>query len=353
MTPPTWNEQYESERTRLLEELGKATDGGIVESLQHIGATSVPGMQGSPCVDIGLAVWPFPLEAGSRSRLEALGYQIVDGFATESPQQRFRHESGLWQLFILEPGVEHWYDFLLVGDYLRHNDRARAEFSTKKSKAAMDKSALFAELLPAAHQWWIKHYGFAALETVIDELKQASFPWFVAGGWALELLAGRVQRVHHDVDIILPRDSQFELQKYLLARDWKLITPFEKRLEPWPPHMRLELPRHQVHAHRGDEFIDFLLTDIQEVWRYRREPLIIRSLDLMSLRSESGIPYLAPELVLLFKSRNTSDHERAKDQTDFGNALPHLEPERRAWLHWALTATNPNHAWKARLAESF
>jgi GrpB-like predicted nucleotidyltransferase (UPF0157 family) len=349
MMSPNWKEQYESEKIRLLDAFGKVTDGGIIESIQHIGATSVPGMQGFPCVDVGLAVWPFPLEAGPKSKLEALGYQAVDGFTESLRQQRFRHESGLFQLFVLEPGIGDWYDFLLVGDYLRHNDKACDEISAKKSNAALEKSVLFAELLPDAHRWWIDHYSFAPLEAVTNELKEASFPWLVAGGWALELLAGRVQRVHHDVDVIIPRDSQFEMQKYLLARNWKLITPFEKRLESWPPHMRLELPRHQVHAHRDDDFIDFLLTDIQDVWRYRREPLVIRSKEKMSLRSESDIPYLAPELVLLFKSKNTSSHERAKDQDDFERALPHLEPERRAWLRWALIATAPDYPWISQL----
>jgi len=349
MTSSTWNEQYESEKSRLLAALGRIPDGGIVESIQHIGATSVPGMSGSPCVDIGVAIWPFPLETDAKSRLEALGYQSMAGFPEGQPQQRFRKESGAFELFLLESGVKDWYDFLLVGNYLRHNHRARDEVSKKKKTAAVDKSALFAELLPDAHQWWIEHYGFAPLEAVTHELREASFPWFVAGGWALELFAGRVQRLHHDVDIIIPRDLQFELQNHLLARDWKVVTPFNKRAEPWPPHMRLELPRHQVHAYRGEDFIDFLLTDIDEVWRYRREPLVLRSTEKMSLRSEKGIPYLAPELVLLFKSKNTSNHERAKDQMDFEKAWPHLDPERRAWLRWALVATNPEHSWIKQL----
>jgi GrpB-like predicted nucleotidyltransferase (UPF0157 family) len=345
MTFSDWTEQFEFEKDRLLEALGRVTDGGMIDSVAHVGATSVPGLQGSDCVDIGLSVWPFPLEAGPQSRLEALGYQTVEGAAGSPPWQRFRHASGSFQLFVFEHGIKAWYDFLLVGDYIRHNGRVRDEIPARKSDPALDKTVLFAGLLPAAHQWWIEHYGFAPLEAVTNELKEAAFPWFVAAGWALELFAGKVQRVHHDVDIIIPRDSQFELQTYLLARDWKLVTPFQKRLERWPPHMRLELPRHQVHAHREDEFIDFLLTDIQEVWRYRREPLVIRTLERMSLRSASGIPYLAPELALLFKSRNTSNHDRPKDQADFERALPRLEPERRAWLRWALVATAPDHPW--------
>jgi len=88
---------------------------------------------------------------------------------------------------------------------------------------------------------------------------------------------------------------------------------------------------------------------MENVWRYRREPFVPRSKEKMSLRSASGIPYLAPELVLLFKSKNKSNHERTKDQADFETALPHLDPERRAWLRWALVATFPERVWIGQL----
>jgi hypothetical protein len=213
----------------------------------------------------------------------------------------------------------------------------------------VDKSALFASVLPDAHTWWIKQYGFSPVEDVAQEFKEAPFEWYISGGWAVDLFLGQVQRVHHDVDVIVPRRSQLDLQRHLTDRGWKLITPFERRLGPWPPHMRLELPRHQVHAYRDGQFIDLLLTDMEDVWRYRREPSILRTKERMSLTGQNGIPYLAPELVLLFKSKNTSDHERPKDHSDFERAYPHLEPERRAWLYWALMATDPDHAWIRQL----
>jgi hypothetical protein len=348
MTLNHWEQQYQAERSQLLEALGKVTAGGIVESIQHIGATSVMGLHGSSCIDIGLAVWPFPLEIDARSKLEALGYQIVEGF-TGAPQQQFRHEFGTFQLFVFESGIGDWYDLLLIRDYLRDNRQARDEASARKTNSGLDKSVFFQGMLPDARQWWIQHYGFSPLEEAANEMKDARFEWYVAGGWALDLFLGRVERVHHDVDVIVPRSSQVELQNYLTERGWTLITPFEKQLQPWPPHMRLELPRHQVHAHRDDSFIDLLLTDMNDVWRYRREPAILRSREKISLKSEGGIPYLAPELVLLFKSRNTSNHERLKDQVDFEKALPLLELERRAWLYWALVATSPEHAWIPQL----
>ena len=343
-----WKEQYESERERLIHALGLVVEGGIVEAIQHVGATSVPDLYGSACMDIGLAVWPFPLEEGPRSWLEISGYQLVSG-SEERPEQRYLHESNSFQLIFVEPGSDRWSDLILTRDYLCHDRPAREEISRQKKDARLEKSQLFKNLLPDAHQWWIDHYQFSPVEAVADELKGVSFPWYISSGWALDLFLGRVHRVHHDVDVVLPRTGQLELQKHLTERGWKWVTPFEKRLEIWPPHMRLELPRHQVHAHRGEEFIDFLLTEMDEVWKYRREPSLIRSLERISLRTEKGIPYLAPELVLLFKSQNTSNQERPKDELDFERALPYLDKERRAWLRWALIATAPDHPWISKL----
>jgi GrpB-like predicted nucleotidyltransferase (UPF0157 family) len=344
-----WKAQFESERDRLINALGKVVEGGIVEAIQHVGATSVANMYGSPCVDIGLAVWPFPLEAGPRSTLEALGYQIMSGYE-ESPEQRFRHESDSFQLYFMEPGSERWSDLVLTRDHLHHDRAACEEMSLQKKNADVDKSQLFKNLLPTAHKWWIAYYQFSPVEAVANELKDVSFPWYISSGWALDLFLGQVNRVHHDVDVVVPRTAQMELQKYLIGRGWKLVTPFKKHLEVWPPYMQLELPRHQVHAHREDEFMEFLFTEMNEVWKYRREPSVVRSLEKISLKTKNGIPYLAPELVLLFKSKNTSNQERAKDESDFQMTLPHLDSERRAWLRWALIATSPDHTWIQKLS---
>ena len=77
MIVENFTQQYAEEHDRLIDVLGRITDGGIIEAIQHIGATSVPGLTGSSCVDIGLAVWPFPLEDGPKSRLEALGAKVA------------------------------------------------------------------------------------------------------------------------------------------------------------------------------------------------------------------------------------------------------------------------------------
>lgn len=353
-----WGDQFARERGRIVGALGAITDGGIVEQLEHVGATSVPGLHGRPCVDVALAVWPFPLEETTRHALTALGYELDPDFAG-APEQRFQHASAAFRLYVVEAGSPLWSDFVVVREHLRHNVAARQALSARKQE--WHGGAESAEYREAKRRWleqlvgdarrtWVEREGFAPIHQVAEELRDFPAPWYIGGGWALDLYLGRVTRVHHDVDVVVSRADQLALQQHLTERGWKLLAPFEGRLQPWPMHLRLELPRHQVHALRSGAFIDFLLTDQDGgVWRYRREPAIIRHMSRVGLRSDDGIPFLAPELVLLFKSKNTSGRERSKDQADFEEAYTKLEPERRAWLRWALTAVEPSHAWVEQL----
>lgn len=50
-----WQEQFAREHERVIEALGQITEGGIVEQMEHVGATSVLGLLGQPCIDMALA----------------------------------------------------------------------------------------------------------------------------------------------------------------------------------------------------------------------------------------------------------------------------------------------------------
>ncbi len=128
-----WKEQFAREHERLIGALGEITDGGIVEHVEHVGTTSVPGLLGRPCVDIALAVWPFPLEELVRHTLASLGYELDPNFAG-TPEQRFRHASTLLRLYVVEAGSPLWTDYVLVREYLRHDEAARQALSTRKQK---------------------------------------------------------------------------------------------------------------------------------------------------------------------------------------------------------------------------
>lgn len=61
--------------------------------------------------------------------------------------------------------------------------------------------------------------------------------------------------------------------------------------------------------------------------------------------SRGGIPYLAPEIVLLFKAKARRD----KDEADLALTLPSLTPDRIRWLRQALRIVYPEHEWIRRL----
>ena len=76
-------------------------------------------------------------------------------------------------------------------------------------------------------------------------------------------------------------------------------------------------------------------------WICRRDPRIrLQAPSLISCTAD-GIPYLQPEVVLLFKAKVV----RPKDEMDFATVLPHLDARRRSWLRDALTLVHPGHAW--------
>lgn len=353
-----WSERFARERARLLAALGSLPDGGIVEQVEHVGATSVPGLPGRPIIDLTMAVWPFPLEAEALSSLLALGY-VPEPHAANSSVASFTSTSGTFHLALVEAGNARVTDDALLRDYLRADEAARRSLSALKASwegadttpgYAEAKRRWFDEHLGDAHHLWIEREGFAPVLAVADELRAFERPWSIGGGWALDLFLGRVARVHYDLDVAIARADQFALREYLLSREWKLLTPHDDRLYPWPEAMRLELPRHQIHAHRDGAFIDFLLADVEGgVWRFRRNPALVRDVSRVRLSTADGIPYLAPELVLLYKSKTSKGESRDKDQADFEKVRAHLEPERRAWLRWALTAYDPSHRWLAQL----
>nr|WP_223832906.1 hypothetical protein [Streptomyces venezuelae] len=80
-------------------------------------------------------------------------------------------------------------------------------------------------------------------------------------------------------------------------------------------------------------------------WVSRRTPEIRLPIDRLGRTSETGIPYLAPEVQLFYKAKATRD----KDETDFEAVLPLLDAPARAWLAGALKVIAPTHHWLRRL----
>jgi hypothetical protein len=175
-------------------------------------------------------------------------------------------------------------------------------------------------------------------------------PWWICGGFALDLFLGYETRRHDDLDVAVLRRDQRALFDYLAGWELRFATPTHT-LEPWDGR-RLDPPVHGVWARRPAAPPDtwtceFLLDEAStDEWAYRRDATVRRPLvDLGDERD--GVPFLHPEIVLLYKSTHLSP----KNDADFAAVRPHLSGEARRWLRSALETGGGDHPWIAALRE--
>jgi len=153
---------------------------------------------------------------------------------------------------------------------------------------------------------------------------------------------------HDDIDVALLRRDQLALYRRLEGWDLRYATP-ERTLVPWDGR-RLERPVHGVWARRSTDAnapwtCEFLLSEHDaDRWAYRRNTAITQALDEIGA-ARDGIPFLGPEIVLLYKSKRPT----TKDEADFDAVEPHLSEHQRAWLHHAHKRCDGSSEWQRRL----
>lgn len=168
-----------------------------------------------------------------------------------------------------------------------------------------------------------------------------------AGGWALDLFLGFQTRSHDDFDVgVLRRDVTDVVAR---LSGWEF---FEARSETLYRLGHDERPRPEVNSlwcrpcNAHDWSFELMLDEADgDAWVFRRLPIIRMPLANAVRHTPDGIPYLTPEIQLLYKARRP----RAKDQDDFERILAWLRPGERAWLCNALSAVDPEHAWLTKL----
>ena len=175
-------------------------------------------------------------------------------------------------------------------------------------------------------------------------------PWWIAGGTALELFAGRSWREHGDLDAGILRADQPAV--YAALPGWRRFAAHDGELrelgagELAPPEANSLWCRH------ADEsaFRFELLLDASDGahWTFRRDPRVRLPLAELALRTRDGCPYLRPEVQLLYKAKA----RRPKDEADFAVVAPLLDARACDWLRRALALVDPAHAWLTALARS-
>jgi len=170
-------------------------------------------------------------------------------------------------------------------------------------------------------------------------------PWWIAGGWAIDLHVGHQTREHADTDVLVLRRDLPAVVSALAG--WDLhFADGKGGLVPWPSDVTLPDAAHDIwcRPRPAEPWALQLMVDEAEGddWLYRRDHGVRRPQgELDGPSSATGMRVLAPEVQLLYKSTNARD----KDQRDFTAVLPALDAGTRAWLRGALETTDPRHEW--------
>lgn len=167
--------------------------------------------------------------------------------------------------------------------------------------------------------------------------------WWIAGGQAIDQFVGSSTRHHQDVDFAVLRPDQLTLQAHLDG--WDLRIAHDGRLTRWAPGRLLPPREHGIWARPNPASpwrLEFLVDDVIDgQWVYRRNPAVRRRLDRLGRRTATGLPYLSPEVVLLYKAKRP----RTPDEHDASVAIPRLSRSERAWLAAAIAKDMPDHHW--------
>jgi hypothetical protein len=175
-------------------------------------------------------------------------------------------------------------------------------------------------------------------------------PWWVVGGWAIDLAMGRETREHEDLEIGIGRVDFPVVRRHIESQGFEMRVAGDDEIIRLGPDETPETRKHQNWVF--DPAVDLWRLDVMlepadaETWRFRRDPRIRAPRSFMI--ADGDIAHLKPHGVLLFKAKAA----RPKDEADLATAAPTLTREQRTWLIEALELVHPGHAWIEVLAQA-
>lgn len=172
-------------------------------------------------------------------------------------------------------------------------------------------------------------------------------PWAVAAGWAIDLFVGRERRGHEDLEVAIPSHALVavaerlgDLAFWVPSGGGTLVALADAELDETHQTWALDPAANEW---RIDLFRE---PSANGEWVCRRDERIRLSYAELIEHTADGIPYVRPEVVLLFKAKAA----RPKDEADLAAALPLLDASRRHLLAEWLELVHPGHFWLTDLA---
>lgn len=175
--------------------------------------------------------------------------------------------------------------------------------------------------------------------------KDTDFRWWIAGGYTLEAFVGFSYRHHSDIDVLLLREETKDLMYQLT--DWELylasppgnLKEWDHR-EPLPPTVTDIWVKE-----KGQSIWSFqiMINDSKNnQFIYKRDPSILFDIEKFTWKAKDEIPFLAPELQLLYKAKD----RREKDDLDFQQCMSLMAEDKRKWLIEKITKCfSSEHPW--------
>lgn len=209
------------------------------------------------------------------------------------------------------------------------------------------------------------------LAQATDFLRPAPFTWAVCGGYALDLFHGQPLRSHGDIDICVLETDRAAILSFMLQKGWCVyefrgqgkVRPLDassvsekgRNLMCFTPDCQLvrfypcEEEGMLYHEFLHDatapfNYIEFLFNQASGTnFVFNAGKAIEHELSRAILK-RNGIPYLAPELVLLHKASNP---DTEKHLFDFQHTYPHMSAEQQDWFAQSLARMHPDgHPWQ-------
>lgn len=167
--------------------------------------------------------------------------------------------------------------------------------------------------------------------------------WAVAGGWALDLFLGRTTREHEDLEIVVLREDVSCVLAAFGPPGWRWHVPTEGWLHPLSSAAYAQTHQTWLWSEASRSFVLDVFRDVHDgdTWICRRDESIRLPWLTAADVGAGGVPFLVPEIVLLFKAK----HARAKDIADLRLVLPALASDQREWLRTSLREVHPDHEW--------
>lgn len=203
-------------------------------------------------------------------------------------------------------------------------------------------------------------------------LQNHGFAYAFCGGWAIDLFLGAQTRTHGDIDVLAYWPERDRIIQYMQSLGFQVY----EMLGDGKAHHITDI-RHQLKIKRnifcctsacelvqlsaaGEadiyfidfrpvgqtklDFLEFLFndTDGKDLF-YARSHAVKLALN-EAIRYRGGLPYLSPEMCLLYKSTDT---ERSGYQSDYDHAAAHMSQRQLRWLDGALALLYPEgHKWR-------